>query len=113
MNTLIEEEFPLHETQSLRYDLMAALTDADLGYKLPGDNPTLGELCREMDDMEHSYIGMCCHIIFLPGKPCMDTLIISLNQGLGHSPHPVMARLSSYRRQSLQVIPKLIVGTRR
>jgi len=56
MNTLIEEEFPLHETQSLRYDLMAALTDADLAYKLPGDNPTLGELCREMGDLEHSYI---------------------------------------------------------
>ena len=56
MNTLIEEEFPLHETQSLRYDLMAALTDADLAYKLPGNNPALGELCREMGDLEHSYI---------------------------------------------------------
>ncbi|NJL53968.1 hypothetical protein HC928_01595 [bacterium] len=56
MNTLIDEEFPLHETQSLRYDLMAALTDADLAYKLPGDNPTLGELCREMGDLEHRYI---------------------------------------------------------
>ena len=56
MNTLIEEEFPLHETQSLRYDLMAALTDADLAYKLPGHNPTLGELCKEMGDLEHTYI---------------------------------------------------------
>jgi len=56
MNTLIEEEFPLPETQSLRYDLMNALTDADLAYRLPGDNPTLGELCREMGDLEHSYI---------------------------------------------------------
>lgn len=56
MNTLIEEEFPLHETQSLRYDLMAALTDADLAYKLPGNNPTLGELYLEMGDLEHSYI---------------------------------------------------------
>ncbi|NDJ78776.1 MAG: hypothetical protein GYB65_21205 [Chloroflexi bacterium] len=56
MNSLIEEEFPLHESQSLRYDLMAALTDRDLAYQLPGDNPTLGELCQEMGELEHSYI---------------------------------------------------------
>lgn len=56
MNRLIEEEFPLHETQSLRYDMMAVLTDDDLTFKLPGDNPTLGELCREMGDLERIYI---------------------------------------------------------
>ncbi len=56
MNTLIETEFPLHETQSLRSELMNTLTDTDLTYKLPGDNPTLGELCREMGEIEHSYI---------------------------------------------------------
>lgn len=56
MNSLIQEEFPLHETQRLRYDLLDALTDHDLSYKLPGDNPTLGELCREIGELEHSYI---------------------------------------------------------
>jgi len=56
MNSLIEDEFPLHETQKLRYDLLDALTDADLAYKLPGDNPTLGELCREMGAIEQAYI---------------------------------------------------------
>jgi hypothetical protein len=56
MNSLIKEEFPLHETQKLRYDLMKTLTDGDLAYKLPGDNPTLGELCREMGEIEHTYI---------------------------------------------------------
>jgi hypothetical protein len=56
MNSLIEEEFPLHQTQSLRYDLMNMLTDTDLSYKLPGDNPTLGELCREIGEAEHGYI---------------------------------------------------------
>jgi hypothetical protein len=38
------------------YDLMNTLTDADLACKLPGDNPTLGELCREMGEIEHTYI---------------------------------------------------------
>lgn len=56
MNSLLESEFPLHETQSLRYDLLQTLTDSDLAYKLPGDNLTLGELCREIGEVEYSYI---------------------------------------------------------
>lgn len=56
MNSLIESEFPLHDTQRLRYELLDLLTDSDLAYKLPGDNPTLGELCREMGEIEHTYI---------------------------------------------------------
>ena len=28
MNSLVESEFPLHETQRLRYDLVQTLTDA-------------------------------------------------------------------------------------
>jgi hypothetical protein len=58
MNSLVEQELPLHETQKLRYDLMEWLTDGDLAYKLPGDNPTLGELCREMGAIEHIYIRL-------------------------------------------------------
>jgi uncharacterized damage-inducible protein DinB len=56
MNSLIENEFPLSETQGLRYDLLNMISDSDLAYKLPGDNPTLGELCREIGDTQHSYI---------------------------------------------------------
>ncbi len=56
MNSLIEDEFPLHLTQSIRYDLLQVLTDSDLAYKLPGDNPTFGELCRDFGEVEYSYI---------------------------------------------------------
>ena len=56
MNSVVENEFPLRDTQNLRYELLETLTADDLAYKLPGDNPTLGELCREMGDLEHSYI---------------------------------------------------------
>jgi uncharacterized damage-inducible protein DinB len=56
MNRLVEDELPLRESQKLRYDLMNALTDSDLACRLPGDNPTLGELCREMGEIEHMYI---------------------------------------------------------
>ncbi len=56
MNSLIESEFPLHEAQRERYDLMQVLTDSDLSYKLPGYNPTFGELCREIGEIEYNYI---------------------------------------------------------
>ncbi len=56
MNSLIESEFPLHQTQCERYDLLQVLTDSDLAYKLPGDNPTFGELCRESGELEQNYI---------------------------------------------------------
>jgi hypothetical protein len=56
MNSLVESEFPLHATQRVRYDLMQTLTDSDLAYQLPGDNPTLGALCREFGDVEYAYI---------------------------------------------------------
>lgn len=56
MNSLVERELPiLKATQALREQLMNTLTDDDLTYKLPGENPTLGELCFEMGEIENSY----------------------------------------------------------
>lgn len=46
----------LHETTHIRHELMDILTDADLAYRLPGDNPSLGALCREMGQVEQAYI---------------------------------------------------------
>ncbi len=53
MNSLIEEELP--GNQDLRDQLMDMLSDADLAYKLPGNNPTLGELCEEMGQIQQVY----------------------------------------------------------
>ncbi|MCA0455124.1 MAG: hypothetical protein LCI00_14210 [Chloroflexi bacterium] len=47
MNSLIEEE--------LRDQLLDMLSDAELAYKLPGNNPTLGELCAEMGYVQQAY----------------------------------------------------------
>lgn len=45
----------LHETTALRTAMMDTLTDADLAFKFP-NNPTLGELCVYMGDVERAYI---------------------------------------------------------
>jgi hypothetical protein len=56
-NKLVEREFPVLEmTLALRHHLMDVLRDEDLAYKLPGDNPSLGALLREMGEVERSYI---------------------------------------------------------
>ena len=57
MNSLWQQHGELlKSTQELRRDLFAVLPDADLASKLPGTNPTLGELCQEMGEIEQSYV---------------------------------------------------------
>ena len=53
MNTLFEEEIRGHHT--MRDRLLTVVSDADLAYELPGQNPTLGELLVEMGDIEGVY----------------------------------------------------------
>ena len=53
MNRLIEEELP--GNVDLRDQLLELITDQDLAYKLPGDNPTLGALCEEMGRIQQIY----------------------------------------------------------
>jgi hypothetical protein len=70
MNSLFREYFPAEEPagaiqslapyfaeyQALRDQLMAMLTDDDLGYRAGDENPTLGALCRENGEIERSYV---------------------------------------------------------
>ena len=54
MNSLLEHELPgIHD---LRDQLMSMISDQDLAYKLPGSNPTLGELCEAMGHIQQVYI---------------------------------------------------------
>ena len=56
-NTFVEQEFGLLDlTLALRHQLLDILSDADLAYKLPNKALTLGGLCREMAEIEHTYI---------------------------------------------------------
>lgn len=53
MNSLFDEEIRGHH--SMRDHLLTVVSDADLGYEMPGDNPTLGELLIDMGDLQGVY----------------------------------------------------------
>jgi len=55
MNTLFAEEIRPHH--SMRTLALGLLSDSDLAFRLPGRNPTLGELFVEMGDIQ----GVCTH----------------------------------------------------
>ena len=53
MNTLFDEEIRGHH--SMRDHLLTVVSDDDLAFDLPGQNPTLGELLVEMGDLQGVY----------------------------------------------------------
>ena len=53
MNDLFEEEIRGHH--SMRDHVLTLVSDTDLAYRLPGQNPTLGELLVEMGDLQGVY----------------------------------------------------------
>ena len=56
MNRYMQEKWSWIEgTQGLRSQLMDMLSDADLAFSPGGQNMTLGALCREVGELEHSY----------------------------------------------------------
>ena len=51
-----EQSEVLSETQELRRQLLAVLTDADLGFRPADGCLPLGELCREIGEVQQTYI---------------------------------------------------------
>ncbi|GAC1357200.1 MAG: hypothetical protein NVS4B11_26890 [Ktedonobacteraceae bacterium] len=57
MNRYMQEKWPWIEgTHGMRSELIDTLSDTDLAFKPGGQNITLGALCREMGEIEYSYI---------------------------------------------------------
>ena len=59
MNSIVREYLAatfFGEYQALRNQLMEILTDDDLGYRAGAAGASLGALCREIGEIEHSYI---------------------------------------------------------
>ena len=57
MNRYMQEKWPWIEgTHGMRSQLLDILSDADLAFSPGGQNMTLGALCRQLGEIEHSYI---------------------------------------------------------
>ena len=57
MNRYMLEKWPWIEgSHGMRSQLLDTLSDADLAFSPGGQNMTLGSLCRQMGEIEHSYI---------------------------------------------------------
>jgi hypothetical protein len=57
MNRFMQEKWPWIEgSHGMRTQLLDILSDADLAFHPGGQNMTLGALCREMGEIEHSYV---------------------------------------------------------
>ena len=56
MNSFVEQHFEIFKmTQAMRDQLMGVLSDEDLAFSPGGENPTLGELCRESGEIDVTY----------------------------------------------------------
>jgi uncharacterized damage-inducible protein DinB len=57
MNRYMLEKWPwIDGTHAMRSQLLDTLSDVDLAFNPGGQNMTLGALCRQMGEIEHSYI---------------------------------------------------------
>ena len=59
VNSLVRVHMPatyFGEYQELRQELIVVLTDDDLGFRFGGSSASLGALCREIGEIEHSYV---------------------------------------------------------
>jgi uncharacterized damage-inducible protein DinB len=57
MNRYMLEKWPwIDGTHAMRSQLLDTLSDVDLAFSPGGQNMTLGALCRQMGEIEHSYI---------------------------------------------------------
>lgn len=57
MNRFMQEKWPWIEgSHGMRSQLLDILSDADLAFSPGGQNTTLGALCRELGEIEHSYV---------------------------------------------------------
>ena len=57
MNSIISDYYSLFELyQSLRNQMMAILSDDELAFRPAGENHSLGILCREIGEVQLSYI---------------------------------------------------------
>ncbi|MFN2226452.1 MAG: DinB family protein [Anaerolineae bacterium] len=107
MNSLMQEQGPvLEQTQALRNQLMEILADEDLAYSPGGDNPTLGGLCREMAEVQQSYIisfqTFEQNFDYRIEDPGLETSVAQLSGRFQAMDHELKAALETLSEEDIQ-----------
>ena len=104
MNSLFEEEIRGHH--SMRDHLLTVVSNADLAYKLPGRNPTLGEQLVEMGDVQgvytHSFESFTLDWAHRQLPPPSPITIASLRAWFESQDGAMQSALSRFTREELQ-----------
>lgn len=109
MNSFMEQQGDVYkETLALRSDIMAILSDADLAYRPTERNRTLGDLCREIGEVETSYIQSfktfkqdCAHPYRAP-DPAVATSVDRLRAWFQALDDELMGILAGFSEADLQ-----------
>ena len=104
-NSLFEEEIRGHH--SMRDHLLTMVSDADLAYKLPGWNPTLGGVLVEMGDVQgvytHSFETLTLDWAHRQLPPPAPITITSLRTWFAAQDDAMESALSRFTDEELQV----------
>ena len=105
MNNLYDEEIRGHH--SMRDHLLTVVSDADLAYKLPGQNPTLGEVLVELGNIQgvytHSFDSLTLDWAHRQLPPPAPITIASLQSWFKAHDEAVNSALSRFTPDELQV----------
>ena len=105
LNNLFEEEIRGHH--SMRDRVLTVVSDADLAYKLPGQNPTLGELLVELGDIEgiytHSFETLTLDWAHRQLPPPAPITIASLQDWFAAQDAAMSTALSRFTEEDLHV----------
>lgn len=93
-------------THALRAQMVSLLTDADLAYRLPGANPTLGALCREWGEVQHAYAESFKtfkqDFSYRSGQPQFETSVAQLQAWYGALDAELAAALAALSEEDVQ-----------
>jgi hypothetical protein len=105
MNNLFEEEIRGHH--SMRDHLLTLVSDDDLGYKLPGENPTLGEVLVELGDAQgvytHSFETSTLDWTHRQLPPPAPITVVSLKAWFERQDDAMKRALDRFTNEELQV----------
>ena len=92
--------------QRLRDQMMVELSDADLEVRLGGESETLGALCREIGEIEHSYVASLRtfrqDFEYRNPDPRLEHSVVALRAWFGELDRDLMAAIDALSEDDIQ-----------